>query len=162
VLGAAGVVVIDRDPIQPGPEVLFHLIHEGAGESSQAPQLHPVLGRDDEPELMAVLPATPDERLAVGAVLDCRIDLAGFRVARHAVPLKIAQVSVGRPACSAPELDHPRLHDHPAAAEVDAPLDRPLVLAREGRRHLRASAAGIEPAAPAGRPASFPAFTARA
>ena len=30
----AGVVVIDRDPIQPGPEVLLHLIHQGAGEGA--------------------------------------------------------------------------------------------------------------------------------
>ena len=31
-MGMPGVVVIDRNPIQPCPEVLLPLIHEGAGE----------------------------------------------------------------------------------------------------------------------------------
>ena len=161
-MGMAGVVVIDRDPVQPGLQVVLHLVHEGAGEVPQVPQLRPVLGRDDQAELMAVLPAAPDERLAVGAVLDRRIDPAGLPVPGHPVALQVAQVSVGRPARSSLELHHPRLDHHPAAAEADAPLDRPLVLARERGRDLRAPPAGIEPAAPASPPAPFPAFTAGA
>jgi len=47
------------------------------------------------------------------------------------------------------QLDHPRLHHHPPAAEADAPFNVPFVLSRERRRDLRASAASIESAAPA-------------
>ena len=142
-------------------EVLLHLVHERLRvKLPQAPQLRPVLGCDDEPELMAVLPPASDKRLAVGAILDRRIDPAGFPVPGYAVALQVTQVGGSRPACASLELHYPRLHHHAAAAEADAPLDRPLVLARKRSRDLRAPAASIEPAAPPSPPTPFPAFTA--
>jgi hypothetical protein len=36
-MGVAGVVVIDCDPIELRPEVLFHLVHEASSEPPQAP-----------------------------------------------------------------------------------------------------------------------------
>ena len=33
-VGMAGVVVIDRDPVEPGVQVVFHLPHEVAGEAA--------------------------------------------------------------------------------------------------------------------------------
>jgi hypothetical protein len=94
-MGMAGVVMIDRDPIQPGSEVLLHLVHETSSEAPQAPQLRAVLGRNDEPELVAVLPAAPSKRLAVGAIQDRRIDTAGLSVAGDPIALQIAKVGVG-------------------------------------------------------------------
>ena len=91
---------------------------------------------------MAVLAAALNECLAVGVVLDRRIDPTGFLVPGDPVALQIAEVSIGGPARSSPELHHPRLNDHTAAAEADAPLHRPLVLARECSRDLRASPCG--------------------
>lgn len=46
---------------------------------------------------MAVLPAALDERLAVGAVLDRRIDPAGLPVSGDPVALQVAEVSIGGP-----------------------------------------------------------------
>ena len=33
-MGMARVVMIDCDPVEPRPEVLLHLVHEGAGEGA--------------------------------------------------------------------------------------------------------------------------------
>lgn len=33
-MGVAGVVVIDCDPVERGPEVLLHLVHEASGEGA--------------------------------------------------------------------------------------------------------------------------------
>jgi hypothetical protein len=55
-VGMARVVVIDRDPVELGVEVLLYLPHEVAGEAAQIAQSCGVPGRDDEAELVAVLP----------------------------------------------------------------------------------------------------------
>ena len=65
----ARVVVIDRDPVEPGIQVGFHLPHEVAGEAAQVAQLGGVLWRHDEAELVPVLSATLDEGAAVRLVL---------------------------------------------------------------------------------------------
>ena len=90
----AGVVVIDRDPVELRPEVGFHLLHQIAGGLARVGQLHAVLGRDDEAELMAVLAAPFDEGAAILHVALGRIDLALLAVLRHAVAFEIAQVRV--------------------------------------------------------------------
>ena len=94
-VGMAGVVVIDRDPVELRAEVGFHLLHQIAGELAQVGQLGAVLGRDDEAELMAVLAAPLQEGAAVRLVLG-RIDLALLAVPGDAVPFEIAQVRVHR------------------------------------------------------------------
>jgi hypothetical protein len=50
----AGVVVVNRDPIQLGPEIPLHLAHQPAGQSLQVLVLDRILGGDDETELMTV------------------------------------------------------------------------------------------------------------
>ena len=72
----AGVVVIDRDPVELRPEVGFHLLHQIAGGLARVGQLRPVLGRDDEAELVAVVAAPLEESAAVLHVALGRIDLA--------------------------------------------------------------------------------------
>ena len=53
-VGMAGVVMVDRDPVEFRPKVGFHLLHQIAGGLARVGQLHAVLGRDDEAKLMAV------------------------------------------------------------------------------------------------------------
>ena len=65
----AGVEVVDRHPIERGVEVLLHLPHELAGEGLEVPELDAVLGRHDEPELVAVLQPAIDEGPGVGAIV---------------------------------------------------------------------------------------------
>ena len=50
-----GVPVIDGGPIELRAEILLHLSHQLAGEGFEVGNIHGVLGRDDEPEMMAVL-----------------------------------------------------------------------------------------------------------
>ena len=62
-----GVPMVDRDPLQPRPEVALHPAHEMAGEAPQVVQLDAVFGRDDEAELMAIAVAALLERFHVRA-----------------------------------------------------------------------------------------------
>jgi len=54
----AGIEMIDRHPVEPRPEIFFHLRHETAGQRLQVGIFGAILGRDDETELVRVaLPA---------------------------------------------------------------------------------------------------------
>jgi hypothetical protein len=75
-VGMAGVVVIDSDPVEPGAEVLFHLVHEVAGEAAQVAQVGGVLGAGDEAELVTILPAPGEEGATVGVALQGRVGVA--------------------------------------------------------------------------------------
>ncbi len=118
----AGVVVIDRDPVELGPEVGFHLLHQIAGGLARIGQVHAVLGRDDEAELVPVIAAPVQESAAILHVALARINLALLAVLCHAVPFEVAQVCVHRlgadklpPAGSSAlrvELHHAGLHRH--------------------------------------------------
>jgi hypothetical protein len=92
----ASVVVINRDPVEPGAEVGLHRLHQVAGGLPQVGQLDAVLGGDDEAELVAVVAAPVEEGAAVLGVALGGIDLALVAVAVDAVALQIAQVGVHR------------------------------------------------------------------
>ena len=64
-VGMAGVVVIDRDPLEPGLQVGFHLPHQVAGGLLQVRTVPPFLGRYDEAELVAVVAAAVEEGATV-------------------------------------------------------------------------------------------------
>ena len=153
-VGMAGVVVVDRDPVELGPEVGLHLLHQIAGGLARVGQLRAILGRDDEAELMAVLAAAVEEGAAILDVALGRIDLALLAILRHAVPFEVAQVGVhGLGADELPsaggsalrvELHHAGLHRHPPrprahAAPVPAPrvpiLEASAPLQRPGPAH---------------------------
>src|SRR5690606_3739635 len=143
-MGMAGVVVIDGDPIEFRAEVRFHLFHEIAGVGREVRQLRAVLGRDDEPELMAVVLAAIKEGVAIGAVLGCRIEPAALAVARRAVALDIAQMCAGASALPCGP-DAALLDDHAAAAGLAImPLAGDVAGAHEARAPaaLHALAAG--------------------
>jgi len=80
-MGMAGVVVIDRDPIEPCAEIGFDLGQEVARIGREVGKISAVFGRDDEAELVAIVGAALDEGRAVGAVLAGRIELAAIAVA---------------------------------------------------------------------------------
>ena len=63
-----GVPVIDGGPIELRAEILLHLAHQLAGEGFEVRHIHGVLGRDDEPEMMAVLVGALREGAAVNLV----------------------------------------------------------------------------------------------
>ena len=54
-LRMSGVEMVDRDPVEPGAEVLFRLPHEVAGEGADIREPVAVLGGDDEAELVTGL-----------------------------------------------------------------------------------------------------------
>ncbi len=61
----AGIVVIDRDPVELGIEIAFHLLHQIAGGLAQIRQLYAFLGRNNEAELVPVLAAAFQKGAAV-------------------------------------------------------------------------------------------------
>ena len=60
--------MIRGDPVELGCEIVLHLPHQVADEGFQVTKLGPILGRDDEAELVAVAAAAFEERLAVSLV----------------------------------------------------------------------------------------------
>src|SRR5258706_3168124 len=136
VVGMAGVVMVDRDPIEPGFQVLFHLTHEVPSEAAQVAHVGGILRSDDEAELVPVLPAPRQEGAPVRLVFRGRIGKALLAVASYAVPLQIAQVSVSclagvachlRAARAAlqVELQYPRLDDDPPRSEPPGGIPLP-------------------------------------
>src|SRR3546814_14861793 len=65
----AGVVVMDRDPIEFRAKVDFDPAHKVAGVRRQGGQVSAVFRRDDGPELVAIVLAAIKEGLRLGAVL---------------------------------------------------------------------------------------------
>ena len=167
-VGMAGVVMVDRDPVEASIKIQFHLAHEVAGEAAKVRHFGRILGCDDESKLMAIFPAALHKRLAVGLVLERRIGLAPLAVTRNTIPFKVTQMGVPGPAhrpahlraACAPRLriepHHPRLDHHSPRPEAACGISLPItVRARPSERgnDLRAPAARVEPT----RPSSFPA-----
>ncbi|MCK1711521.1 MULTISPECIES: hypothetical protein [unclassified Bradyrhizobium] len=72
----AGVVVIDRDPVEFCFEIRFYLLHQIAGSLARVDQFNAFFGRDNEAELMAVIAAPIEESTAILHVAVAGIDLA--------------------------------------------------------------------------------------
>ncbi len=63
-----GIPVIDRDPVEPRAEIAFHPRGQVARERPEIGHVAGVLGRNDEPEMMAVVLAAICEGDVVGAI----------------------------------------------------------------------------------------------
>src|SRR5690606_1211604 len=145
-MGMAGVVVIDRDPIEPSAEIGFHLGHEVARIGREVGKIGAILARDDEAELVAILRAALDEGSTAVAVLAGRIELAALALARGAVALDVAQMGGGF-AVLARALDVAGFDDDaPHAGRAVTPAARQGACSHEGR------AASPFQARPAARP----------
>ena len=151
-VGMAGVVVIDRDPVELGVEVGLHLFHQIAAGLTKVRQLCALLRRNDEAELVAVLASPFEKGLTI-----LRIPLGGIghtllAVPRDPVPLQIAQVSVHRLGAgegASPrrptlrvEPHHPGLDHHPPRASADT-----LPVPAPGAPSLQLGRRGCAPAA---------------
>src|SRR5450631_4102003 len=152
------VVVVDRDPVEFCPEVGFHLLHQITGGLARVGQLSTVLGRDDEAELMPVIPPPFQKRAAILYIALGRIDVALRAILGHAVPFEIAQVrfhclgadklpSAGGSALRV-EFYYAGLHRHPSRPRAPAlPVPTPRAPILEVQRCCRAPAPRVEPAA---------------
>ena len=107
-VGVGGVPVIDRDPVEPGPQVRLDAGHEVPRIGAQIRQLARVLGRDDEAEMVAVITRALREDGPVRPVGPGVEQPSRFAVPRHPVPLKITDVGAepARAASNDPGLDH--------------------------------------------------------
>jgi hypothetical protein len=168
-VGMAGIVMVDRDPVETGSEIQFHLAHEVTGKATKVSHFGCILGCDNEPKLMTILPAALHKRLAFGLVLERRIGLAPLAVTRNTIPFKVTQMGVHGPAhgsallraaCAPPlriEADDPCLDHNPPGAEAACGISLPpTVRALPSKRgnDLRAPAARVEPAGPSSFPAA--------
>jgi len=85
-VGMAGVEMIDRHPVEPGVEVALHLGHEVADEWLEVGKPRPLVGRDDEAELVRVLLRAIQEGAAVNVIARGLVEAAGRTFAGDAVP----------------------------------------------------------------------------
>ncbi|WP_034931932.1 hypothetical protein [Komagataeibacter rhaeticus] len=65
----AGIVVVDRNPIEFRAEIGFDLRHQVAGVARQVGEIPGILRRNDEPELMPVILSAIEKGITIGAIL---------------------------------------------------------------------------------------------
>jgi hypothetical protein len=109
-VGVAGIAMINRDPIELGPKVTFHLCHQPAREGLEVFILIAVFGRDDEAELVTILLPAFKKLFTVSDVLVGTVKLSRLTVASHPVALDVTKMGGGIRAL-ARELDDPRFDD---------------------------------------------------
>src|SRR5258708_2163616 len=91
-MGIVSVPVIDRDPIEPGPEIALHLGDEVTGEGLQIGHLGGILRCDDEAEVMPIVMAAPCEGRRIGPVLRRAEHVRLFAVTGDAVALQVGDM----------------------------------------------------------------------
>ncbi|MGQ2930956.1 MAG: hypothetical protein ACT6Q3_10820, partial [Sphingopyxis sp.] len=103
-----------------------------------------VLGRNDHPELMPILAAAGEERLAIGDIEIGGIKFAGEAFARHAVALDIGKMRLSAAEPLPRKRDGTKFHDDPARPERGVPAPP-----AQDPRNARAAAdpAAVEPPA---------------
>ena len=109
----ADVEMADRDPMELGSKVLRHLAHDVAGEAAKIRKLVTVFGRDDEVELMAVLPPALHKLTSVRRVGLSPIQPSAFSFPGRSIALQVTEMSV-RSLARPFQPDNPRLHHHAA------------------------------------------------
>jgi hypothetical protein len=105
--------VVDRDPVEPGAEILFHLSHDVAREGTQVRELVTIFRRDNESKLVAILAAAFHERAPIGCVTVGTVEPPALALESGAVALEIPDMGVGGPAAKL-EADYAGL-DHDTA-----------------------------------------------
>lgn len=130
-----GVPVRHGGPVQPRAEIGFHLLHEITGEAVEVRHLRRILGRDNEAEMMPVVPAT-DCKILCLHLLPIRPEQMRFlAVAGDAIAAQIGEVIGQRSrTCAAPGLSHHAGLDGDAAMGVEqAASAKPGMAPPEGR-----------------------------
>src|SRR6516225_8234425 len=95
-MGMAGVVMIDRNPVEAGIEILLYLSHEVAGKTSQIGHFIGVFGRHDKTELMPIVSTPLYKSFAISFVLKSRIGLPSLPVPIDSIAFKVAKVGIDR------------------------------------------------------------------
>jgi hypothetical protein len=107
----ARVVVVDGDPIELRPKILFHLKHEPSGQRLQIRVLDRILDGDDEAELVAVAIASIEETRPLGVVLLGVIECTRLSFSRDAIALQISKVGLCATQSGWRQADQSRLND---------------------------------------------------
>jgi hypothetical protein len=111
-----GIPVIDGDPVEAGAQVTFSIDHEVAGESLDIGEFRRVFGRDNEPEMMAVLVALLSESLMIDIVA-LGVEYPGWiAILGHAIAAEIGEMGVQRRSLRA--MTHDSGFDHRSARPV--------------------------------------------
>jgi hypothetical protein len=101
--------------------------------AGQVFDLGSILRRDDEAELVAIVPAAIEKGVTIGTILGRRIEPAALAIARGAIALDVAQMSSGL-AAFVSGANGARLDDEAAATGLAmAPAVRQVARADEGR-----------------------------
>ena len=130
-VGVVSVPVVYGHPVQLSLEIDCHAAHELAGEASEVFQFQPILGRDDEAELMPVTLSALLKRLKIRRVSLSPVGLPLLPIACNAVSLDVTQVLRHRIRAGTPKHDEAGLDDH-------TPRVRPQALPSHGGRHATA------------------------
>ena len=145
----AGVEMIDRHPVELGLEVALHLREQVADEGLEVGEPGAVLGRDDEPELVRVLPGPVEEGGAIRLVVRGVIEMAGHALAGDAIAHDVLDVGAGGAEVAADDPGVAGLDDDAAAAGRDEPGGGPDTGAHaaleSGRRHVALLPQGADP-----------------
>jgi hypothetical protein len=91
----ASIEVVNGDPIELGPEVLLHPSHQVPHEGLQILHTGTVLGRDDEPELVAVFLLAREEVASVRVVPVLVVELTWLAIPSDAVPEDVVLMRTG-------------------------------------------------------------------
>ncbi|WP_291198190.1 hypothetical protein [Hyphomonas sp.] len=97
----AGIVVINREPVEARSEIRFHLCHHGAGGIFEVAKQPRILSGNDQPELVPVAFAALHEGVRIRCHIVPRINLPPRSIAFHAVALDIAEMGFERPGTAA-------------------------------------------------------------
>jgi len=119
----AGVVVVDGDPIELRPKILFDLKHEPSGQGLQNRVLDRILGGDYEAELMAVAIASIEETRPLGAIPLGVIEGARLSFSRNTIALQVSKVGLCATQGGWRQTYQPRLDDdEPALRRAETVL----------------------------------------
>jgi hypothetical protein len=87
-----GVPVIDRDPVELGPEIPLRLHHQVARKGLQVGELFRIVRRYNEPEVMTIVGASFCEGAMVGVIAFGIEHAAGGSVSRDTVPAQVFEM----------------------------------------------------------------------
>src|SRR3546814_19890906 len=90
------------DPVEPGAQIQFDLLHVGTGEGGKLAEFKRVVGREDEAELVAVAAAAPLEIAGIGLDHVGSLELAAQAVAGDALAADVAQELLRRTRARGP------------------------------------------------------------
>lgn len=133
-MGMLGVPVVDRDPIEAGVEILFHLRDEITGEGPEIGHVDGIVGRDDESEMVAIVLTPLREGLRIGVVTARSEEMGFLSITGHALAAQIVEVGGKRRGASRVTHDA-RLDDGATRAGREQPvrLDACTLSAPEAR-----------------------------